>query len=281
MHPLIFASLLLMGAPSGDADACVGFLEYNRLDAEAGASSPKATITAAFKHDGKHWERADAAQATHWTVAFDGKRVGDLQSSPAGRFEIDADANLGLPDDGEKLPKVGKSTREFAGGHNAPVLRPLVLLSEGNFRDPQQWKVKKASATSSLLARFRKDTAHVHNCSGKDGTPSAFHFTDRQVGVVKSYQANNGARLVGLQLDTRLSKCPGAKDREWRTHWYLVPHKGDVVSLGDSLVPLDAGDYDGDGQSEFVFSIQRPDEDGYALFYDGMRKHVEYTWSPN
>ena len=278
MSPLMVVSMLLVAAPgtSASADACVGFLEYNRLD--------KATVTTAFKRDGKRWERVDAAQAMHWTVAFDGKRVGELQSSPAGRFEIDADANVGVPDDPNELPAVGKSTQEFAGAHSAPVPRPLVLVSEAHYRDPQQWKVKKASAPAALLARFRKDIAHVRNCTSKskdDPSRHAFHFTSKQVSVTKAYQANNGARLVGLQLDTRLSKCDGPQEPEWRTHWYLLPYKHDPVYLGDALVPLDAGDYDGDGQSEFIFAIQRQDETGYAMFYDGLRKHVEYTWSPN
>lgn len=282
MGALFFASLLCLGAPSGDADACVGFLEYNRLDPEAGATGPRATVTAAFKRDGKQWTRADVAQSMRWTVAFDGKRVGAMESTPAGKYEIDADSNLGTPDDEANLPKVGKPTREFAGGHNGAVLRPLVLVSTPNYRDPQGWRVKKTSASSALLAKFRKDTRDVRNCKGKDDqTPRAFHFTDKQVLVTKAYQANTGARIVGLQLDAKSNRCDGPADAEWQTHWYLVPaHHGAPVLLGDSLVPLDAGDYDGDGQSEFVFTIQRHDEDGYVLFYDGMRKHVEYTWSP-
>ncbi len=37
---------------------------------------------------------------------------------------------------------------------------------------------------------------------------------------------------------------------------------------------VDAGDYDKDGKSELVFSIDRYNRGGYELFYDDFKKHV-------
>ena len=46
-----------------------------------------------------------------------------------------------------------------------------------------------------------------------------------------------------------------------------------------SLILVDAGDYDADGESEAVFFISGYNEDGYALFYDSFQKSVMWTWN--
>jgi hypothetical protein len=42
---------------------------------------------------------------------------------------------------------------------------------------------------------------------------------------------------------------------------------------------VDAGDYDNDGKSELVFSIDRDNRGGYELFYDTLRRHVTFEFN--
>ncbi len=53
----------------------------------------------------------------------------------------------------------------------------------------------------------------------------------------------------------------------------------DTLYLGSQLELVDAGDYDGDGQSEVLFWHSAYNEDGYTLFYDQFRKRLDYWWT--
>lgn len=41
---------------------------------------------------------------------------------------------------------------------------------------------------------------------------------------------------------------------------------------------VDAGDYDNDGRSELVFSIDRYNEGGYELYYNDFKKHSTFRF---
>jgi hypothetical protein len=41
---------------------------------------------------------------------------------------------------------------------------------------------------------------------------------------------------------------------------------------------VDAGDYDNDGKSELVFSIDRYNRGGYELFYDDFKKRTIFEF---
>jgi hypothetical protein len=48
--------------------------------------------------------------------------------------------------------------------------------------------------------------------------------------------------------------------------------------LGNGIWLVDAGDYDNDGKSELVFSIDRYNQGGYELFYDDFKKHATFEY---
>ena len=45
------------------------------------------------------------------------------------------------------------------------------------------------------------------------------------------------------------------------------------------MLLVDVGDYDQDGHEEAVFKIQRYNNDGYTLHYDGFKQKVEFSWA--
>jgi len=49
--------------------------------------------------------------------------------------------------------------------------------------------------------------------------------------------------------------------------------------LDSGLWLVDAGDYDNDGRSELVFSIDRDNEGGYELFHDGFQKRAVFNFN--
>jgi hypothetical protein len=61
--------------------------------------------------------------------------------------------------------------------------------------------------------------------------------------------------------------------------WFVLDPKREIKILDDGMELVDAGDYDGDGKSELVFSIDRYDRGGYELFYDDFRKRVVFAFS--
>jgi hypothetical protein len=49
--------------------------------------------------------------------------------------------------------------------------------------------------------------------------------------------------------------------------------------LGAGMWLVDAGDYDNDGKSEVLFSIDQYNRGGYILFYDDFKKQAVFEFS--
>ena len=68
--------------------------------------------------------------------------------------------------------------------------------------------------------------------------------------------------------------------------WVLKPLDGpafvlagfDVSGWGYSLKLVDVGTFSDDGSQQAVFAYSGYNEDGYVLYYDAFRKHIEFTW---
>jgi hypothetical protein len=61
--------------------------------------------------------------------------------------------------------------------------------------------------------------------------------------------------------------------------WFFVDTKKAVSYLDSGVWLVDAGDYDNDGKSELIFSINREDEGGYEIWYDDFKKHTAFRFS--
>jgi hypothetical protein len=52
-----------------------------------------------------------------------------------------------------------------------------------------------------------------------------------------------------------------------------------LLPRAQNLWLVDAGDYDNDGKSELIFSINRENEGGYEIWYDSFKKHAIFKFN--
>src|SRR5262249_25027707 len=108
----------------------------------------------AYRSDVGDLEELNAArrsfpQSVTWTITFDGKSRGRLESALPDRWLYYAHIGVQLVRPGSAVPRFGKSTADFEPfDADAPVHRPVVLVSQPGVsqpqvQDPQKWKPTK------------------------------------------------------------------------------------------------------------------------------------------
>jgi len=215
-----------------------------------------------------------------WTIAFDGKNLGQITSRTPKEFENYSRVGQEEITSAGPVPTVGERSTEFAGMIAAPVYRPLVANSQPYFRDPDVWRPAQLPGRLVTLLReqFRKNFPTAENCVDSDeGVPKPWPYTDDDIRVLKSYSSRNGWSMSRLKLEPY--SCDGPADDPFLDHWFAISPHQDVQLLGSGMWLVDAGDYDNDGKSELLFSVDRYDRGGYELFYDDFRKHVTFEFS--
>jgi hypothetical protein len=180
---------------------------------------------------------------------------------------------------GQSVPRVINKAKLFGGWCDEPAHRPLVVVSEPNFRDPARWKPFKPDPAyrKELLPAFKSKVQKVTVCAPADDTTMRFEYGPDDMVLYPSYKDRAGGKLIAIGLNPVANNCDGPPGPEWSTHWFLLG-EGGTRYLGSELSLVDAGDYDGDGRSELVFWHSGYNEDGYSLFYDKARRRVNFFW---
>lgn len=254
------------------------------------------TITPAFMRDASGLgpvKRLD--HRVTWTVAFDGKKLGEVVSEPIPSSEV-SEKTPGPSDvhsiltPADKIPTVGKANGRFNGNFETAVRRPLVVVSQPNFADPDIWRRTNLSDPVGQLVRssFRSTFRHVRR-RDPSGEPLKTDWSppDSEIVVSKVYGSDKGSFLVETEM--RHHRCvfyhDGSRLQSLEgNQWFYVDVDRRVAHLGNDWQFLDAGDYDRDGRSEVIFYVAEGSEDfveteGYVLFYDDFRRNVRFTWS--
>jgi hypothetical protein len=218
----------------------------------------------------------DFPHETAWTVAFDGRKIGEVQSRIP--LSIDFNSHVGqqlILTDAKKVPAIGVRTHEFEGWAAVPVLRPLVAVSTANFKDPDVWKPMVVDAETAALVRreFHKEHPKINDCEAEE----QHEYHDPDIHVLKAYAAKTGWHLV-------LTSLEGCDAEDMRgdglnNEWFTIDPQKAAHYLAGSLVLVDAGDYNNSGHSQILFMIDDYNRGGYTLYYDDFQKHASFDYS--
>jgi hypothetical protein len=218
-------------------------------------------------------------QKVQWTVAFDGKTLGHVTSTTPPRYNYYAEEGLQNLADTSSAPTVGNQSRDFGGYTAESVYRPLVTNSLPFVSDPDRWKRSPLSGEQVAKVRraFRKHFGKLCQLDKDELKP--LPYTDESVKVVSSYNSLTGWAVARVHVQSAVDCADTEAGFEIDDSWFAVNPRMEAQHLDDGMWLVDAGDYDNDGQSELVFSIDRDNCGGYELFYDNFRRRVVFEYS--
>lgn len=262
----------------------IGVLECSeRPSLNSSKTKPTRGVRAVFYKKDNEWLTGDAGlkPKTDWTVTFNGKAIGNIQSTNTEISTYYKDEGLlKISSPLDKIPSIGEPTDEFPTFAETKTLRPLIVTT-GTFQaDPENWKVYSPSAQDVLLARkeFKKQYPQVKNCKDSDiETFVEWKYTVSDIKVLKSYTSNKNLKLISLQLGPY--RCDGPpEDAFWKFNYVISP-EGKVQKLEPNITLVDSGDYDGDGKEELIFQISGYNRGGYIIYWNDFRNSTDFVFS--
>ena len=182
------------------------------------------------------------------------------------------------------LPRIKIKIDEFyqtwTGKHQ---YRSLVLSSKVGITDPESWKPVKLDETKSDEYKnhfVKRLNGNISDCipykEGKPQKAKKFLVSRENIRIVKSYKSKSNILLYAVKVNIK-NECDSIFYPDYSVHWFYVTKK-EPLFLGINLSPLDAGDFDGDGKSEWIFQYNGHNENGYSLFLDNFKKKIEFNW---
>jgi len=284
-YSLILLTLLVCPSAMADQFLVLGILE----EPQCKEDSPR-SIRPLFAKSGDGWVSLDTKAKTvpykmdriTWTLAFDGKSLGQLVSiDPRNTIEPEWTYSrdyLHKPDSGQTLPQIKNKTNRFGGWCGKPQYFPIVLVSKPYFTDPDQWK----RSTPDNADRQRVFPAFKNSfeklCIGREKNPTQYGSEDLR--IIDSYTSKHGEKLISATFIDGYYECDevGSADHGYdKQRWFFLGNS--KTYLSPNLTLIDAGDYDNDGKSEALFWYDDYNQNGYVLFYDGFRKRADFLWS--
>jgi hypothetical protein len=274
----------------------VGILDDAREEAWHGKTGAieRRIVMPAFEKSHSEWRAVTSflPRDMKWTVAFDGKNLGQVESQ-ASSDEGNADqinsgtsrAKQSISTAAAYVPTVGKPSKEFTGISSlfglTAVRRPLVVVSEPNYSDPDHWKRTRLPEEIVRLVRegFRRQYPHVDRCEEERIVEHDWQFPDSALSLSSAYASNKNSFLIAVSLnagDCGWGGRPDDPSDAFVHQWFYVAADRSIRRIGGFDELLDAGDYDHDGSSELIFfSTRSENSDAYDLLYDNFRKRVD------
>jgi hypothetical protein len=274
----------------------LGFLDDAReemVNWKAGVAHQR-LIRPAFERNRSGWQSVTSSSVPllmKWTIAFDGKNIGQVesQSDPNAESKQGDSEPLTVVQTilaiGTTVPTVGAPSQDFAGIMAigpTKVRRPLVVVSKPYYADPDGWKraTRLPDEIAALVrSAFRHDFPHVDRCENEEVVERDWKFPDSSMDISVAYASNKRSFLVEARLKAGMCGFVDDPDDPLSNPWFFVSQEGSVRRIGSFMSLLDAGDYDNDGRSELVFFLSQPeDTDGFVLFDASLQKQVNLTW---
>lgn len=221
-------------------------------------------------------------QAVKWTIAFDGRDLGRVEARAPADFRFYSLVGIEEITSAGTVPTVGKRLDKYAGWEFQPVYRPLVAVSQPNFKDPDGWKPAQLSLQEIdvVRERFRESFPRVSNCRNpNENKLRSWKYLNEDIKIGSAYSAKDGRSLVELGLSGWACDGPQDDGSPFIYRWYVVEPSGEARLLGTGMSLVDAGDYDGNGKSEVLFQVEGYNRGGYRLFYRNFSRSAEFLFS--
>ena len=204
-----------------------------------------------------------------------------ITSQTPSHFNFYSDIGIEHITSHSQVPTVGRKSADYAGFRFTPVYRPLVAISQPNFSDPERWKPAQLSRGLIAAARqqFRSKFPRATNCRNpEENIPRPWTYRDEDIQVTKAYSSKDSWSLIELNLTGNACDGEQGSQDEFHGHWYVIEPSGAIRFLGTDMWLVDAGDYDNDGKSEVLFSIDGYNKGGYRLFYQNFNRSAEFIF---
>jgi hypothetical protein len=252
------------------------------------------SVRVVFRKEGEDWKAfpsdcrdqkclssvaAQFPSRVKWTIAFDGRNIGQVTTRNPDGFDFYSDVGQQRIASREPVPTIGEPSQEFAGFQNGTVYRPLLANSRPYFRDPEQWKpVQLPPEIAGLLRKqFRQMFPKVSNCANpEENVEKSWLYQDTDIKVIKAYSSKENWSVARVSLEEY--RCDGPAGDPFVDQWFSVSPTREIKFLDKAMWLVDAGDYDNDGRSELVFSIDDYNRGGYRLFYDHFQKRAVFEF---
>jgi hypothetical protein len=249
------------------------------------------SVRVVFRKEAREWQAFPSAclgqecaakypSGVNWTVAFDGRSVGQITTRNGDGFRFYSDVGQQSIAKADLVPTIGNPSQDFAGFLGTPVYRPLVAVSKPYFHDPERWKTVQLSPTvvGPLRKQFRQRFPTVANCTNsEENIDKPWPYHDDDIKVIRAYSSNENWSIARLRLDEY--RCDGPADAAFVDQWFVISPSQELRFLDKAMWLVDAGDYDNDGKSELLFSIDDYNRGGYKLFYDHFQKEAIFEFS--
>jgi hypothetical protein len=126
---------------------------------------------------------------------------------------------------------------------------------------------------SKLRLEFQRKYPVLTSCENMD----VKQYSGADIKVTRAYRSKRNRQVVQLAV----KGCAPDDERgdELSMEWYVVSPDGKFQYLDSNMHLVDAGDYDNDGKSELIFSIDDYNRGGYKLFYDDFKQKAVFEFS--
>ncbi len=166
-------------------------------------------IRPAFEKTKSGWMQVESSSLpvhVNWTVAFDGRNLGHGKSQADSQRQFSLTPAHTILTAAAAIPTVGAPSQQFAGimGNGPTKLRrPLIAVSQPNFRDPDGWKRTTLTNEVGAIVRkaFRRQYPHVDRCKDEQIVEHDWKFPDSALTFPVAYASNKTSFLVEASLN--------------------------------------------------------------------------------
>lgn len=281
----IFIILVVFSQAAKAEQLLIGVAEQSEYENLHG----KAIVRALFVKSEGSWVALDSQDRFKsvpseitWNVAFDGRNFGILETIDSfnekysGTFKRNKILKI---KNSTEFPLLGNKESRFGGWRKTPENRPLVVVSQPNYKDIEKWKrYKPAKEIEMLYPLVKEKIPQAYHCNGApkwDAVKIAITMDD--ISIFRSYKNNKDEKLISIGLSNRHTKnCDGPLDKTSKPMWFYIADG--IKFVGFELDLVDAGDYDADGEVEFMFWHGGYNNDGYTLYESNFEERFDYYW---